>query len=378
MCRPLRRRRRSYSRARVDFEIPSCPPPHEEDVAPSRNTRSTADAALAVWVAAHAASLARFVRSRGVEAVEDVVQETFVVAARRADAIEPGRERAFLFAVARRIAARARLRERRAVATPWQAAEPAPADAEMEGHERRALVEAMILAMPEDLREVFVAFEMEELSKPEVAALLHIPEGTAASRRARALAFAHGFAKKHEQDGAAPLRGVRTALWAHTHDWLEAAQLSPTSGLLSRHQREAATRATWMQPDEMMRLYAALDGLHLSTRAALDLGRYASNALNGRRIRTILARAREEPGLAAINALRRARDLWRASYAGGGFELRMRNPRSASLRVRVPMLRYAFYRTCLLSSVDAGMAPFAACVRAGAFSAGTFVIDVDV
>lgn len=323
----------------------------------------------------HAASLARFIRSFGVRAVEDAVQETFVVAARRAEVVEPGRERAFLFAVARRVAARARLRERRAQATPWEAPEPATADVELEGHERRALVEEVIAAMPEDLREVFVAFEMEELTKREVAALLAIPEGTAASRKRRALSFAHAFVMKHEGAGTAPLRGIRSALWAHTHDWLEAENLTSDGGLLSRQHRERVTEEAWMLPDEMMRLYAAVDRLELSTGAAMDLGRYVAAQLHGRRIRALLKR---EPALRPMDALGRARDIWRATYAGGGFDLQVLGARRASLRVRVPMLRYAFYRTCLVSSVASGMAPFQARARAGAFAGGTFLVHVEV
>jgi RNA polymerase sigma-70 factor (ECF subfamily) len=40
--------------------------------------------------------------------------------------------------------------------------------------------------MPEELRVVFVLFEIEEMSTPEIASLLAIPTGTAASRLRRA------------------------------------------------------------------------------------------------------------------------------------------------------------------------------------------------
>lgn len=345
---------------------------------PSPPSRPSAPPAITTWVTEHATSLSRFIRSFGVLAVEDAVQETFVVAARRVDVIEPGRERAFLYAVARRVAARARLRERRAQATPWEPQEPSPADVELEGHERRARVEEMIAAMPEELREVFVAFEMEELTKPEVAALLAIPEGTAASRKRRALTFAHDFVMRQEVADTAPLRGIRSAVWAHTHDWLEAENLSTETGPLSRRHREQVTDEAWMLPDEMMRLYAAIDGLDLSTDAAMDLGRYVATELHGRRIRALLERARGEPALGPMDALGSARSLWRATYAGGGFDLQVLGARRASLRVRVPMLRYAFYRTCLVSSVASGMAPFQARVRGGAFASGTFLVHVEV
>jgi len=41
-------------------------------------------------------------------------------------------------------------------------------------------------AMPFDLRAAFVLFELDELTIPEIATLLHIPEGTASSRLRRA------------------------------------------------------------------------------------------------------------------------------------------------------------------------------------------------
>jgi len=40
--------------------------------------------------------------------------------------------------------------------------------------------------MPHKLREVFVLYELERLSVPEVADLLGVPEGTVASRLSRA------------------------------------------------------------------------------------------------------------------------------------------------------------------------------------------------
>ncbi len=79
-----------------------------------------------------------------------------------------------------------------------------------------------------------------------------------------------------------------------------------------------------------------------------------------------------------MDAIGRARDLWRATYAGGGFDLQVLGARKATLRVRVPMLRYAFYRTCLVASVSAGMEPFHARVHGGAFASGTFLVHVEV
>ena len=50
----------------------------------------------------------------------------------------------------------------------------------------RELLDDVLAAMPEQLRDVFVLSELEEMSATEVAACLEIPPGTVASRLARA------------------------------------------------------------------------------------------------------------------------------------------------------------------------------------------------
>ncbi len=50
----------------------------------------------------------------------------------------------------------------------------------------RALMDSVLSAMPSELREVFVLFELEELAVAEVAELLSIPIGTVGSRLRRA------------------------------------------------------------------------------------------------------------------------------------------------------------------------------------------------
>jgi len=126
-------------------------------------------------------------------AVEDAAQEAFVVAARRIDDITPGSERAYLFGVARRIAAHARRTRltRDAVTVSEDAmsermdAGPNPEEA-LEGTRARAMLDAVLDDMQDDTRAVFVLFEFEALSKAEIADVLGIPEGTAASRLRRA------------------------------------------------------------------------------------------------------------------------------------------------------------------------------------------------
>jgi RNA polymerase sigma-70 factor, ECF subfamily len=52
----------------------------------------------------------------------------------------------------------------------------------LDSHEATQLLEAILIQIPEKLREVFVLFELDELSGDEIARLLDIPEGTVRSR----------------------------------------------------------------------------------------------------------------------------------------------------------------------------------------------------
>ena len=50
----------------------------------------------------------------------------------------------------------------------------------------RELLDRVLQQMPADSRTVFVLFELEALSSPEIAALIEVPVGTVASRLRRA------------------------------------------------------------------------------------------------------------------------------------------------------------------------------------------------
>lgn len=123
--------------------------------------------------------------------VDDCTQQVFLVAARKLDDIQPGSERAYLFSTALRVASDARRRRtRRREVNEEDAAEaldPAP-DPEQVADQRRAraLLDEVLDEMPLDLRVPFVLFELEEMPTAEIAALLDVPVGTAASRLRRA------------------------------------------------------------------------------------------------------------------------------------------------------------------------------------------------
>ena len=142
----------------------------------------------------------RSVRRLGVspEAVDDAAQEVFVVAARKLDAIEVGKEKAFLFGAAVRVASDSRRAQSRRRQAPFED-QPEPIDAtpaagELVDQKRaRELLDDLVGQLPEDTRPVFVLFELEGMTMAEIASCLDLPAGTVASRlrRARELFAAH-------------------------------------------------------------------------------------------------------------------------------------------------------------------------------------------
>lgn len=125
--------------------------------------------------------------------LEDCTQDVFIIASSKLHVIFPGRERAFLLGVAFRVAAHARRRLRRfpfltddeSAIGSWEDPRLQP-DEELEMRRRRVLFDKIMNKMPEDLRHVFLLFEVEELTMLEIASALDIPSGTVASRLRRA------------------------------------------------------------------------------------------------------------------------------------------------------------------------------------------------
>jgi RNA polymerase sigma-70 factor (ECF subfamily) len=123
--------------------------------------------------------------------VDDAVQQVFLVVASKLDSIAQGSERAFLFATASRIAANSRRSVHRRDEAHHQMMQADtlhdPSQEELTDQLRaRALMDHVLAEMPDELRQVFVLFELEELSVAEVAELLGIPIGTVGSRLRRA------------------------------------------------------------------------------------------------------------------------------------------------------------------------------------------------
>ena len=150
------------------------------------------DARLRALVEAHIDATARVLRRLGVRSgdVDDAVQQVFLTLARRLDDVEQNAERAFLYRTALNVAAHARrtIARRREVDEPsGEGPVSTAASAEELVDRRRAaeLLERVLDAMEDDVREVFVLLEVEELSMAEIAELLAIPPGTVASRLRR-------------------------------------------------------------------------------------------------------------------------------------------------------------------------------------------------
>ncbi len=129
--------------------------------------------------------------------VDDCAQQVFMIASRKLDAIAPGSERSYLFGAAMRVASDARRTRTRRREVQLGAGgdegeaedtcDPGLTPEELADHRRRrALLDEVLGQMSMDLRTVFVLFELEEMPTQQIAELLEIPVGTAASRLRRA------------------------------------------------------------------------------------------------------------------------------------------------------------------------------------------------
>jgi RNA polymerase sigma-70 factor (ECF subfamily) len=165
----------------------------------ARSTESQSAARFRALVDQHFSFVWRSVRRLGVPEADadDAVQEVFVVAARKLSHLEIGREKAFLFSTAVRVASTGRRTRRRHPEDPndtldARAVTDEPDASELlELREARALLQEILDQMGVDQRAVFVLAELEDLPVREIAALLGVPLGTVSSRlRAARDAFA--------------------------------------------------------------------------------------------------------------------------------------------------------------------------------------------
>ena len=136
----------------------------------------------------------RSLRGLGVPAasVDDAAQHVFLIASQKLVAIMPGSERSFLFATARGIASNARRSEHRNRELLDEEALVSRADTAPDPEEiaasrqARRILDRILDGLTEDLRTVFLLYELEGQTMAEIAALLGTPMGTVASRLRRA------------------------------------------------------------------------------------------------------------------------------------------------------------------------------------------------
>ncbi len=145
-------------------------------------------------VDAHFDFIWRSLRGLGVSpaSIDDAAQQVFWTASQKLAAIAVGSERSYLFATARGIAANARRSQQRnremldddVLATQLDHA-PDPEQA-ASARQAREHLDRILDGLPEELRAVFVLFELEGQTTSEIALLLDAPMGTVASRLRRA------------------------------------------------------------------------------------------------------------------------------------------------------------------------------------------------
>jgi RNA polymerase sigma-70 factor (ECF subfamily) len=121
--------------------------------------------------------------------IDDAAQHVFLVAAQAIPRIVAGSERAFLYATAVRVAHGMRRRSEREIPGSEVAlgSSSLPTADELTDQKRaRAILDRLLEEMELDTRTVFVLFEIDGFTAPEIAALLGVPLGTVASRLRRA------------------------------------------------------------------------------------------------------------------------------------------------------------------------------------------------
>lgn len=158
---------------------------------PERNSEH-GEKLLLKWFNEYYDFIWRTLRRFGVrdEYVDDAAQHVFIIVSRRYKVVRPGCEKAFLFATAIRVASdfkKVYLRRRITDVALENIADPKPLQDElMDLKSMRHMLDSILDNMDFDIRTVFVLFELEGMTISEIAEMLSIPTGTAASRLRRA------------------------------------------------------------------------------------------------------------------------------------------------------------------------------------------------
>jgi len=156
---------------------------------------------------AHHDPVWRLLRGIGLDEARasDATHQVFLVAMERLDDIREESERAFLCSAAIRIAKKLGSRQGReglVEELPEVQGGQQP-DEVLDQERQRRLLERFLAKLTEDLRVALVLHEIEGYTQKEIAQMLDIPEGTAASRLRRAREAFDALVDAH-LDGGAP------------------------------------------------------------------------------------------------------------------------------------------------------------------------------
>lgn len=159
---------------------------------------------LGTALARHFSTVWRALRRFGVHErnADDAAQHVFLQFASRLDIVEPGRERPYLLGIASKVAANVRRQQARSREEPADDLDAQLGEAEspeslLDHEQRRQRLDVALATLPDEQREVFVLYELEGFSLPEIARALELPLGTATSRLRRARAAFEAWVDRH-------------------------------------------------------------------------------------------------------------------------------------------------------------------------------------
>lgn len=149
------------------------------------------DAQMRVLVDLHFDFVWRSLRRLGVPdaQLDDAAQQVWIAVSQKCREVRSETARAFLFAIALRVASDVRraLRRRREVdVEDREPVDEGPGPDELVDRKRtRVILDEILDAMPDEVRVVFVLYELDQLSMAEIAGILGVAPGTVASRLRR-------------------------------------------------------------------------------------------------------------------------------------------------------------------------------------------------
>ena len=163
---------------------------------------------IALALAQHFAAVWRALRRLGVHegGADDAAQHVFLQLAQRIATVEAGRERQYLMGIVMRVAANARRKQARTLEEPSEELDQEASSSRnpehlLEQRQRRQRLDEALATLPEEQRQVFVLYELEGFSLPEIASTLRIPVGTATSRLRRARSAFEAWVDEHLPPG---------------------------------------------------------------------------------------------------------------------------------------------------------------------------------